>query len=232
MAALLGVKAVVGAAATEGCLKACRGPRVLHLSTHGLLLPARPQVAELDPMALQEFRVELRGTVLLPQGLGRLSGRTIDDQALRSMLILAGANTWLAGDALPDEAEDGWLNAEDIAQLDLYGNELTVLSACETGLGAIAIGEGVLGLRTAFPVAGARTVVMSLWRVPDDLTGELMLDFYDALPTGRATALGQAQRKLRRRYPERPDYWGAFICQGDWRPLAVRVGTNPAAVPR
>ena len=88
---------------------------------------------------------------------------------LRSGLALAGANAWLQGLRPPADAEDGLLTAEDVTGLDLLATELVVLSACETGLGQVHIGEGVFGLRRAFVLAGARTLVMSLWKVPDDL---------------------------------------------------------------
>ena len=85
---------------------------------------------------------------------------------LRSFLVLAGVNTWLQGGALPAEAEDGMLTAEDVSGMHLLGTELVVLSACDTGRGAVQTGEGVLGLRRAFVLAGAQTLVMSLWRCP------------------------------------------------------------------
>ncbi len=75
---------------------------------------------------------------------------------LRSGLVLAGANTWLNGKPAPPEAEDGLLTAEDVAGMNLLHTELVVLSACDTGLGDVRKGEGVMGLRRAFAVAGAR----------------------------------------------------------------------------
>jgi CHAT domain-containing protein len=108
------------------------------------------------------------------------------------------------------------LLAEDVAGLNLLTTELVVLSACDTGLGDIQAGEGVFGLQRAFVLAGAKTVVMSLWKVPDRATQELMKNFYERIldGQGRADALRAAQRKLKERYPS-PRYWGAFICQGD-----------------
>ena len=214
----MGVKAISGPAATKRYLTECHSPVVLHISTHGTLLPAVPRIAEITLNAPWDPTVEMVGTVALSEGLGRLTGVEIEDQALRSMLVTAGINTWLAGGELPEAAGNGWLNAEDIAQMDLSGTQLVVLSACETGLGSIEIGEAVLGVRNAFSVAGARTIVSTLWQVQDELvTPELMLAFYDALAdgtTGSAVALHGAQVAARRRYPNHPDWWGPFICHG------------------
>ena len=152
---------------------------------------------------------------------------------LRSGLALAGANTWLRQpeeeQALPVEAEDGLLTAEDVAGLDLLDTQLAVLSACETGLGDIQIGEGVFGLRRAFVVAGASTLLMSLWQVPDRQTQELMEDFYRRLLAGeaRSDALRAAQLALKSKCPE-PFFWGAFICQGEPAPLPVLWGVVPS----
>ncbi|MDX1522573.1 MAG: CHAT domain-containing protein, partial [Anaerolineae bacterium] len=111
-------------------------------------------------------------------------------------------------------------HGEDVTALDLLATELVVLSACETGLGEVQVGEGVFGLRRAFVLAGANTLVMSLWKVPDQQTQELMTDFYRRILAGepRAEALRQAQLALKQEYPD-PLYWGAFICQGDPGPL-------------
>jgi superkiller protein 3 len=157
----------------------------------------------------------------------------LENPLLRSGLALAGANAWLQGLRPPSDAEDGLLTAEDVTGLDLPATELVVLSACETGLGQVKVGEGILGLRRAFVLAGARTLVMSLWKVPDDATRELMEDFYQRLKAGegRAEALRHAQLTLKAKYPD-PLCWGAFICQGDPSPLdmagpgATRLGVD------
>ena len=158
---------------------------------------------------------------------------------LLSGLALAGANR-------PTEEDDGILTAEEISSLDLGGCELAVLSACETGLGRTAGGEGLLGLQRAFQSAGAKTVVASLWSVPDEATRLLMVRFYENLwqrKLGKVEALREAQlwmlhhgheqpavqRKMAARGLERlaapgqqsktmpPYFWAAFVLSGDWR---------------
>lgn len=108
--------------------------------------------------------------------------------------------------------------------MDLTDTELVVLSACETGLGEARVGDGVYGLRRSFAIAGASTLVMSLWKVPDEETKHLMIELYTRLMMGegRAEALRSAQLSVKARNPH-PYYWGAFICQGDTRPLTVSI---------
>ena len=94
--------------------------------------------------------------------------------------------------------------------------------AGETGLGDVRIGEGIFGLRRAFLLAGARTLVISLWKVPDGPTQELMEDFYRRILERQscADALREAQLAMKARYPD-PLYWGAFICEGDPTTLSL-----------
>jgi CHAT domain-containing protein/tetratricopeptide (TPR) repeat protein len=230
IAALLGVQPTMDAAALEGRLKAqCRSPHILHLATHGFFLPdQQPELRHAAPSP----GVAPIGFPGAEPGAGQQSGPLMEDPMLRSGMALAGANTWLKAGELPDEAEDGLLTAEDVTGLDLLATELVVLSACETGLGQVHVGEGVFGLRRAFVLAGARTLVMSLWKVPDDQTRELMEDFYRRLLAGegRAEALRQAQLAMKAKYPS-PFYWGAFICQGDPSPLGpVQPGTAGSGI--
>jgi len=207
IATLLGVEPWLENAVLERPLKASRSPRVLHLSTHGFFLPDR------EPED---------GAAGSRSGSGRLRGSAMANPLLRSGLALAGANTWLGEGSPPADAEDGILTAEDVTGLDLLATELVVLSACETGLGEVRRGEGVFGLRRAFALAGARTLVMSLWKVPDRQTQELMEDMYGRLRSGtpRAEALREAQLAMSEQYPH-PFFWGAFICQGEPGPLAI-----------
>ena len=214
---MLGVLPWMDVAALESRLKTCRSSRILHLATHGFFLADQPH----DPNKERRDLVAVGFTS--GSEPGRLSGAGLENPLLRSGLALAGVNSWLIGGSPPAEAEDGLLTAEDVSGLDLLDTDLVVLSACETGLGEIHVGEGVFGLRRAFVLAGAKTLVMSLWKVPDQQTQELMVDFYSRILAGRgcAEALREAQLALKAKYPD-PLYWGAFICQGNPGPLPAR----------
>jgi CHAT domain-containing protein/tetratricopeptide (TPR) repeat protein len=208
---LLGIQPLSGDQALEGRLKSLPAPQILHIATHGFFMPNRARNNTRDPGA-QRIMSEAA------EKLYRLS--KLVDPLLRSGVALTGANTWFRNGDLPTQAEDGLLTAEDVSGLELSGTELVVLSACETGLGDVRVGEGVFGLRRAFTLAGANTLVMSLWRVPDQETQQLMVDFYRRLLAGqsRSGALRQAQLALKEGYPD-PRCWAAFICQGDPRAL-------------
>lgn len=131
----------------------------------------------------------------------------------RAGLALAGANL----------GPEGIVTAREIAGFDWWGTELVVLSACETGVGAVPSGDGVYGMRRALVLAGTASQVVSLWSVDDgDATRELMRTYYAELArgSGRAEALRRAKLHLlhqpRRQHPR---VWAAFIPVGDWRPL-------------
>lgn len=139
-----------------------------------------------------------------------------ENPLLRSGLALAGANARKSGN------DDGILTAFEVAALDLWGTKLVVLSACETGNGEVKTGEGVMGLRRAFVLAGVETQVSSLWRASDDATPKLMQYFYSNLKAnmGRAEALQKAQLKmLKEGISAEPYYWANFICIGEWKSL-------------
>ena len=214
LAKRFGVMPWLGRSALEKPLKEIRSPSVLHIATHGFFYEDQ----KIDP------NEGTRGIGFTPIGGiargARFSISNLENPLLRSGLALAGANTWLKGQDPPEEAEDGLLTAEDVTGMDLLDTELVVLSACETGLGDVHIGEGVMGLRRSFMLAGAKTLVMSLWKVSDEKTRELMEDFYDRLLDGasRAEALRQAQLAMKAKHPS-PYFWGAFICQGNPSPL-------------
>ncbi|MEI8190376.1 MAG: CHAT domain-containing protein, partial [candidate division NC10 bacterium] len=145
----------------------------------------------------------------------------IENPLVRSGIALAGANRALAGSDLAQS--DGLVTAEKILGLRLRGTDLVVLSACETGLGDVKSGEGVFGLRRAFTQAGAKSLVMSMWAVPDRETQELMVAFYTNLLSGkmnraqalRQAALAQMQVVKTRHGDAHPFFWGAFVFLGE-----------------
>ena len=201
--------------------------RFLHVATHGFFAP--PEWSSLLEPADESERGRAPRAAAPWQG----SGLAALHPGLLSGLALAGANT----PAQPGE-DDGILTAEEVASLNLAGVDLAVLSACETGLGPVAGGEGVLGLQRAFQVSGARSVVATLWKVSDEPTRQLMERFYENLwdrKMPKLEALRQAQLAMLREGPQRgmalvkpegepekprrvpPYYWAAFVLSGDWR---------------
>jgi CHAT domain-containing protein len=182
-----------------------KGPRVLHLATHGFFEP--------DQQKAEQRETDQHSTNEQPA--------SVEDPMLRSGLFFAGANRGLSGHATAADLDDGVLTAYEASQIDLQGTELVVLSACETGLGEVAAGEGVFGLRRALQVAGADSVLMSMWAVPDKETQELMALFYEKWLAGKDkhVALREAQLEMRARVKarygeDRPQYWGAFVIVG------------------
>ncbi|MGH8549930.1 MAG: CHAT domain-containing protein [Methylococcales bacterium] len=240
VAIMLRVPPWFGDQASKERLKRQRSPAILHIATHGFYLP-------------KEEKDRQKQT---PAWIGKLE--RLEDPLLRSCLAFAGANH--AG-SCPADADDGLLTAAEVMNMDLVATQLVVLSACETGLGEIQVGEGVLGLRRAFNIAGAGAIIMSLWKVSDLATAILMRSLYQNLLSGmdKDEALRSAQdyvrtvklSELRRRWSSgdmqelrsadhdsirgeldaivpmpdasipfaHPRYWGAFIIQGDLRPL-------------
>ncbi len=140
----------------------------------------------------------------------------IENPLLRSGLAFAGANR------RSGVKDDGILTALEASGLNLWGTKLVVLSACDTGLGEIRNGEGVYGLRRSFVLAGAESIVMSMWPVSDYVTRELMTNYYTNLKKGmgRGEALRQVQLEMIKRPNRRhPFYWASFIQSGEWANL-------------
>lgn len=185
--------------ASEENIKKIKAPKILHIATHGFFLEDVNEKEE----SSNGFR----------------SGIAKQNPLLRSGLMLAGAAA-IARDSVKDKTkEDGILTAYEAADLDLSKTDLVVLSACETGLGEVHNGQGVYGLQRAFMVAGAKSVIMSLWVVDDNATQELMSDFYrewlkDPSSANKQKAFRKAQLKLKQKYPS-PYFWGAFVMVGN-----------------
>jgi CHAT domain-containing protein len=217
---------VVAGAAQERALKRVQAASVLHIATHGFFLGEQfVNVAGSRGLAL-----EIEAPKPAPSGGAPAPEAALSmghNPMVRSGLALAGANSG------GGEGEDGVLTALEAAGLDLWGTQMVVLSACETGLGEVRNGDGIYGLRRALVAAGSRSQVMSLWKVDDEATRDLMVDFYGKLVGGaeRATALREAQLAMISSKRAHPFFWAAFIHSGDWRGVALERGDgkNPIA---
>lgn len=194
----------LGPKATKERLLHLSTPGILHLATHGFFLE--------DAAAPENARAVATFGAL---GEDPQAARP-PDPLLRSGLLLAG------GTEKKSTSDSALVTALELAGLDLWGTQLVVLSACDTGRGAVRRGQGVYGLRRAFLVAGAETVVMSLWKVDDATTRTLMETYYRHLLGGEglATALREAMRELRSAQPH-PHYWAPFIAMGRDTPLRL-----------
>ena len=181
--------------ATEANLKSARQLSILHIATHGYFLQDVEKAS-------------------WPIGVHADYAR--DNVLLRSGLMLTGASEADQHSVGLDSTSNGIITSFEAMNLDLKGTSLVVLSACETGLGEIKAGEGVYGLQRAFLVAGAEALIMSLWKVNDAATQELMNAFYaNWIKSGdKQKAFKQAQVQLMAKYKE-PLYWGAFVMMED-----------------
>lgn len=140
--------------------------------------------------------------------------RSNEDKALlRSGLFFSGANVGLAGEQLPEDVEDGVITAQELSAMNLGNVNMVVLSACQSGLGETT-GEGVFGLQRGFKLAGANSLLMSLWKVDDEATKLLMTEFYHNLIKGdsKISSLRKAQQYIRSiPYYNSPEYWAGWI---------------------
>ena len=191
-----------GTAGTEESFKSLDGskPRLLHIATHGFYLTEQDAERKnfTRPLFLEENRVYRE-----------------DKPMTRSGLLLSGCSRALNHESIPEGVEDGILTADEISKLDMRGLDLVVLSACQTGLGDITSGEGVFGLQRGFKNAGAKTIIMSLWKVSDIATQQLMTSFYNhylsGMPKEKAFRMAQDElRKLIGLGQKKPD-WAAFV---------------------
>lgn len=183
-------------AANEESFKNLSGnsPDIIHLATHGFVIDNIEKATGNNFVASTNF-YSYKESFMMWTGL-----------------LLAGANNLWTGQFAMDNVEDGILTAEEISQLDLSNTKLVVMSACETGKGFVDPIDGIIGLQRAFKKAGAKTIVMSLWRVNDDATSLMMSCFYKYLINGkeRHEALELARKDVEKEYPD-PFYWAGFI---------------------
>ena len=193
IAKILRVKPVTAANAVKTLVsKVLKSPYILHIATHGYFLG--DITPEMDTINQNFLLSSLSASERFQVG-------TRQNPLLRSGLAFAGVNTMLNGGKLPEEAEDGLLTSLDVQSINLAGTELVVTSACETALGDLYTGETLIGLRRSFIQAGAKTVIISLWKVEDVATTILMQYFYYYLlkaKLSKAEALRKAKSSLQR----------------------------------
>lgn len=185
--------------ANEEAIKSLNGksPDILHIATHGFFYldatkSTSPLFSDIQSDIAKNLPMQYCG------------------------LLFAGANNAWRGDMPPSYTDDGILNAMELSLLDFSNTKLAVLSACETGLGVIDDIDGVFGLQRGFKLAGVKTLIMSLWKIPDEATKYLMIEFYKNLMVGKSKqqSLKEAQNYLRKiengKY-NKPYYWASFI---------------------
>lgn len=192
---------ITGISGTEESFKSLTGSAIdiIHLATHGFFW--------------SEEDAQKRNYVTFLNLVNRTAQSAEDNALMRSGLFFSGANIGLKGEELPDDVEDGVLTALELSNMNLGHVDMVVMSACESGLGETS-GEGVFGLQRGFKLAGANTLLMSLWKVDDTATQKLMIEFYKHYLSGKSKqmSLHLAQESLRKssEYSD-PQYWAAFI---------------------
>jgi CHAT domain-containing protein/Tfp pilus assembly protein PilF len=193
--------------ALEEVIKKQNNPKVLHIATHGF------------------FEGDVKTAKKKKKDKDDDDDQVVENPLLKSGLLLAGSsltllkrkndqiNVDIKGD---NTKEDGVLTAYEAMNLNLEKTDLVVLSACETGLGEVKNGEGVYGLQRSFSIAGAKSIIISLWTVNDAATQKLMITFYQEWIKGgnKRQAFKNAQLALRKDMPE-PYFWGAFVMIGE-----------------
>jgi CHAT domain-containing protein len=184
---------LIGSKATETEVKNVKSPSILHIATHGYFL------ADLS-------EVEVNKVLGVDVNVAR------QNPLLRSGVLLANCENVFDENYRPTTGDNGILTAYEALSLNLDKTDLVVLSACETGLGSVKQGEGVFGLQRSFLIAGANSIIMSLWSVSDAATMELMTLFYSNYSkTGnKQQAFVDAQKQLKTKYKE-PFFWAAFV---------------------
>jgi len=174
-------------------------PGIIHIATHGFAFP--------EKVSKEENGLQMKVTS---------NYKVSEDPMVRCGLMLSGANVSWSGDSkkmIETTGDDGILTAAEVANLDLSNTKLVVLSACETGLGKIESSEGTFGLKRGFKLAGVDQIIVSLWKVPDTESMELMTLFYSELAKTNDidSSFNKAQKEMRNRYPYNPEKWAGFV---------------------
>lgn len=181
--------------ASEEKVKEMESPKIFHIATHGFYIP----------------KVEANETDALTENEAMMS----ENPLMKTGLLLTGAGDLMAETKYNFNLKNGILTAYEAMNLNLDKTDLVVLSACETGLGDVSNGEGVYGLQRAFLVAGAKVLIMSMFKVDDEATQKLVLNFYRKWLTTNnlRQSFAEAKKELRVEYPD-PYFWGAFMMLG------------------
>jgi len=195
--------------ALKSVVKTAKGPEALIISTHGFFQPDQ-EVEANDSAGL---------VTSLKRDVKVAGNQPYQDPLTRCGLLFAACNTQKNNTG--PVVDDGLLTGLEVVNCDFRGTKLVVLSACETGLGDVKNGEGVAGLRQAFQLAGAETIIATLWQIPDTASAKLVVAFFDYLAkgTGRSEGLQAAQRDIiatRRdlKNAAHPYYWAGFTVTG------------------
>lgn len=211
-----------GVEATEAALKQIHGPSILHIATHAFV--TKTQVSSSTNLDITEVNGEeifKPAVVLLGLEANRSKNTEESIYSLsRSGLVLAGANN-----NVNEDCDDGILTAFEVSGLDLAGTKMVVLSACETGRADVESGNGVDGLRRSLMLAGAESQVISLWKVNDETTRDIMIDLYTKLRAGTERTKAMREIKLdmlRSRDYRHPYFWASFLQSGDWRSIYTK----------
>jgi len=213
-----------GESASKEHIVGLAGPKILHIATHGFFMGDTIDNAAANTRG---FTLEAEAPPPVVRSIEDARPPAKPSPLLRSGLALAGAN------AQGNARAEGILTAFEASGLDLEGTKLVVLSACETGLGQARSGEGVEGLRRAFVLAGAETTVMSLWKVDDAATRDMMIGYYKRLESGegRSEALRQVRLgMLANDSTAHPFYWASFIVAGDPSRFDGTIPSTPPSV--
>ncbi|MFN3315548.1 MAG: CHAT domain-containing protein, partial [Raineya sp.] len=198
----LQIRKLMGKDATEANIKnEFNQTQLIHIATHGFFIPSKYD----EDNNIKTISLDKQG-----------DDEEQDDPMLRSGLVFAGVTDYFRSEKRNQNEEDGILTAYEVMNQKLDNTALVVLSACETGLGKVQAGEGVYGLQRAFKIAGTQSLLMSLWKVDDAATQELMQTFYEewTKTNNKVQAFEKAQNKLKEKY-KHPYYWGAFVLIGE-----------------